>query len=220
MTGAFDFKKDRSSDAAEIIHPRDRDPRRGRADAFKLHALLQTVAGHIASNFFHHPLKRTLDFIGMTVIGETENRVAHDQRGFDRVENDDGFAPRCAAHAFDSARRGLRKLVDIGAGAGAGGFARDTGDDLAVMHLATRFTAATMGMVACPPQLTIFRLGASKCWSMFTTGTTKGPTAAGVRSINCLPVPRNSALCWRWALAEVASKTMSISANRGIAIRP
>src|SRR3546814_14745862 len=34
--------------------------------------------------------------------------------------------------------------------------------------LATRFTAATIGIVACPPQVTILTFGASRCASPFT----------------------------------------------------
>jgi hypothetical protein len=39
-----------------------------------------------------------------------------------------------------------------------------------------------MGIVACPPQVTIFTLGWSRWLSRFTTGTQYGPIAAGVRS--------------------------------------
>ena len=37
---------------------------------------------------------------------------------------------------------------------------------------ATLRTAATMGIVACPPQVTMFTLCACKCSSRFTLGTT------------------------------------------------
>ena len=36
----------------------------------------------------------------------------------------------------------------------------------------TRFTAATIGIVAWPPQLTMFKFAESKCPSRLTTGTT------------------------------------------------
>ena len=52
---------------------------------------------------------------------------------------------------------------------------------------ATRATAATMGMVAWPPQVMRLRLGASRCARRLTGGTTSGPTAAGVRSMATRP---------------------------------
>ena len=51
----------------------------------------------------------------------------------------------------------------------------------------TRATAATIGIVAWPPQVTMFRSGASTCCSRLTAGTTNGPRAAGVRSIIRVP---------------------------------
>ena len=51
----------------------------------------------------------------------------------------------------------------------------------------TRATAATIGIVAWPPQVTMFTLGASTCCSRLTAGTTNGPSAAGVRSIIRVP---------------------------------
>ena len=42
-------------------------------------------------------------------------------------------------------------------------------------------------MVAWPAQLTMFTLGALRCSSRFTAGTTYGPTEAGVRSIAVIP---------------------------------
>src|ERR1700737_3560256 len=40
-------------------------------------------------------------------------------------------------------------------------------------------TAATMGPVAWPPQVTMFKLGTSRWSSRLTTGTQYGPMAAG-----------------------------------------
>ena len=51
----------------------------------------------------------------------------------------------------------------------------------------TRATAATIGIVAWPPQVTMLRSGASGCCSRLTAGTTNGPRAAGVRSIIRVP---------------------------------
>ena len=57
----------------------------------------------------------------------------------------------------------------------------------------TRATAATIGIVAWPPQVTMFRSGASTCCSRLTAGTTNGPMAAGVRSMTrpCTNGPRS-----------------------------
>src|SRR3546814_13734468 len=52
--------------------------------------------------------------------------------------------------------------------------------------LATRFTAATIGIDACPPQVTISKSGAPRCASPYTSGTGKGSIAAGLRSITRL----------------------------------
>src|SRR5665213_2281596 len=45
-----------------------------------------------------------------------------------------------------------------------------------------RLTAATIGIVAWPPQVTILTLGASRLASPFRHGIVYGPIAAGVRS--------------------------------------
>src|SRR6476659_9258486 len=74
----------------------------------------------------------------------------------------------------------------------------------------TRETAYTIGMVAWPPQVTMLTLVWPRCSPRLTTGTTKGPMAAGVRSTIRLPYgARADALAW-WAPADVASKTISI----------
>ena len=51
----------------------------------------------------------------------------------------------------------------------------------------TRETACTIGIVACPPQVIMFRFGAVRWSRPFTTGQTNGPVAAGVRSIAVIP---------------------------------
>src|ERR1700694_2064025 len=50
-----------------------------------------------------------------------------------------------------------------------------------------RETAYTIGMVACPPQVIIFTLGASRCSRRLAGGITAGPTAAGVKSMARIP---------------------------------
>lgn len=62
-----------------------------------------------------------------------------------------------------------------------------------------RETAATTGMVACPPQVTMLTSGASRCSSRLTEGTTKGPSAAGVRSTISFPWARASSALRTWA---------------------
>ena len=54
----------------------------------------------------------------------------------------------------------------------------------------TRLTAATIGIVAWPPQEMRLTFGVSRCSPMLTTGTTAGPSAAGVRSIAWMPASR------------------------------
>ena len=50
-----------------------------------------------------------------------------------------------------------------------------------------RDTAATIGIVAWPPQVIMLTFIASRCSLPLTGGITAGPTAAGVRSIARIP---------------------------------
>jgi hypothetical protein len=85
---------------------------------------------------------------------------------------------------------------------------------------ATRDTAATIGIVACPPQVTMLMFSASR-WSLrLMAGTTNGPIAAGVRSMRRLPYGASRAALATWAFADVASRMILISSKPGIAIRP
>src|ERR1700722_12802988 len=84
----------------------------------------------------------------------------------------------------------------------------------------TRDMAATIGMVACPPQVTMLMFGASRCLPRLTAGTTNGPIAAGVRSISRLPNGASLAALATCALADVASNTTPISSNPARAINP
>ncbi len=54
----------------------------------------------------------------------------------------------------------------------------------------TRLTACTIGIVACPPQVTMLTFIRSRCSARLTGGTTYGPIAAGVRSIARMPASR------------------------------
>src|SRR3984893_5095583 len=84
----------------------------------------------------------------------------------------------------------------------------------------TREMAATIGMVACPPQVTMLMFGASRCSPRLTAGTTNGPIAAGVRSISRLPNGASLAALATCALADVASNTTPMSSNPARAINP
>ncbi len=75
-------------------------------------------------------------------------------------------------------------------------------------------------MVAWPPQVTMLTLGAFRCASPLTGGTTYGPRAAGVRSTTVRPSARSTSSWCRCAPAEVASKTIDTSANSSILTRP
>jgi len=83
-----------------------------------------------------------------------------------------------------------------------------------------RATAATMGIVAWPPQVTMFTTLACRCSSRFTAETTKGPRAAGVRSTSFARWPARRSAWTTWAFALVASKITSRSAQTAWASRP
>src|SRR5581483_3418544 len=65
-----------------------------------------------------------------------------------------------------------------------------------------------MGMVACPPQVIRLISGASRWSPRLTTGTTDGPSWAGVRSTLRRPAAARRGAWSRWAAADVASKTI------------
>src|ERR1700722_2447474 len=84
---------------------------------------------------------------------------------------------------------------------------RDATDDTISAYgtSATADTAATTGTVACPPQVIMFRFGASRFTARFTGGHTYGPTAAGVRSTAAIPASAYRGACAACAAALVAS---------------
>jgi hypothetical protein len=89
------------------------------ADAFELHRLLQAIAGHIGLHFGDHVFHRFGNRRAVAVLAQAIDGVAHDQRRFGGVEDDDRLAARRAAHIDNRLRRGFGELVDIGARAGA-----------------------------------------------------------------------------------------------------
>ncbi len=62
----------------------------------------------------------------------------------------------------------------------------------------TRETAATIGMVACPPQVIMLTFSAAACSSPLTAGMQAGPTAAGVRSTARMPASAYRGAYSRW----------------------
>jgi len=63
----------------------------------------------------------------------------------------------------------------------------------------TLLTAATIGMVAWPPQVIMLTLDAEMLTSRFTGGQTNGPMAAGVRSTAWIPASANLGAFALWA---------------------
>ena len=155
-------------------------------------------------------------------VDEAEDRVAHDQRRLGRVEDDDRLAALGAADVLDRAGRGLGELVDVGARARAGRLRGDRGDDLGVRRRATtRETAATIGIVAWPPQVTMLTFGGVEVLvevDRRARRTGRSRPGSG-RSCACRAGAAAAALA-TCAFAEVASKTISISSKSGSAIRP
>ena len=113
------------------------------------------------SNSAHH-------FVRVRLRRQAIDRIAHDQRRLCRIEDDDGLATIGAAHLLDRPRGRLRGLVDVGPRARPRGSARDRRHDLGI---GDRRDAATMGMVACPPQVTRLTFSASRATSPLTAGT-------------------------------------------------
>ena len=62
------------------------------------------------------------------------HRVAHDQRGLGRVDDDDGLAFFGAAHLLDGAGGGAGKFVNVFARAGAYGLGGRRGDNFGIGH--------------------------------------------------------------------------------------
>jgi hypothetical protein len=115
--------------------------------------------------------------------------VAHDQRRLGRIDDDDGLALLRAADLLDRARRGAREFVDVLARAGADGWTTRWRRFRRSFTFCTRDTAATIGIVAWPPQVTMltFISPLPTCSTRLTGGTQYGPMAAGVRSIIITP---------------------------------
>ena len=109
-----------------------------------------------------------------------EDRVAHDHRRLGRVEDDDRLAALGAADRLDAGGGGPGELVDVRRG--CPGRRRPTTTEATISAYdtgAARETAATIGIVAWPPQVIMLTFIAPTCSSPLTGGITAGPTAAG-----------------------------------------
>src|SRR6204780_1541832 len=78
---------------------------------------------------------------------------------------------------------------------------------------ATRDTAQTIGMVAWPPQVTMFTFISLMCSVRLAGGITYGPIAAGVRSTARMPASRYRGAFLTCTWADVASNTTSGSSG-------
>src|SRR6266508_3262185 len=105
-------------------------------DLGDLDLLLEAVAGDVRSHVGDHLVDALADLLVGGRVGrgdEGEDGVAHDQRRFGGVEDDDRLAAPGAANLDDGRGGGLGELVDVGAGARAGRLGGDGGDDLGVL---------------------------------------------------------------------------------------
>ena len=78
----------------------------------------------------------------------------------------------------DRPASGVRELVDVGAGAGAGRLEATDATISAYGTGTTDDTACTIGTVACAPQLIMLMFVASTCSRRFTGGQTSRPDGA------------------------------------------
>ena len=112
-------------------------------------------------------------------------------------------APPIVSIPFDVVRV---RLVDVGAGAPARRHRRHGRHDLPGTTLDQ---ACTIGMVACPPQVIMLGVGASRCSRRLARRHHRQPTAAGVRSIATIPAASYFGAYSRCTYADVASKIRS-----------
>jgi hypothetical protein len=77
---------------------------------FELHCLLQPITGYIGLHFGDHVLLRFGRIAArIAILAQAIDSVAHDERRFGRVEDDDCLAARRAADVDD----GLRLVVSV-----------------------------------------------------------------------------------------------------------
>src|SRR3546814_20215435 len=75
-----------------------------------LHRLLEPVARDIALHFGNHVVNALADRLLVGILAQTIDRIAHDQRRFGRVEDDDRLAARCPADIHDRLRSEERRV--------------------------------------------------------------------------------------------------------------
>ena len=127
------------------------------------------------------------------------NGVPHHNGRLRGVQNDDGF-PRARAPDFlQTFCRRAGELVDVLPRPGPALLLAMVATISAYSTGVTERMAATIGMVACPPHVVKLMLGASKWLSKLTTGTTAGPSFAGVRSMSLMPRSSKRGAWRRWA---------------------
>ncbi len=89
-------------------------------EPFKLHLLLEAIPGDVRLDGLHHVLHRLPDKILVNLIGQREDRVAHDHRRFSRIEDDNRASAARSADDLNRFGRGPGKFVDISAGSRPG----------------------------------------------------------------------------------------------------
>src|SRR3546814_8482986 len=95
-----------------------RPPRSTRTDTLFPYTTLfrsEAIAGDVGLNGLHHVLHRLADKVLVDLIGQREDRVAHDHRRLCRIEDDDRTPAARTADDLDRLGRGASEFVHIGA---------------------------------------------------------------------------------------------------------
>ena len=103
-------------------------------DDVELHFLLQAIARYVRLHLGYHSFDAFFHFFLVGGLRQDEHGVAHNQRRFGRVQNNNGLAPFGTAQFFDGVARGFGKLIDVGTGTRPGRFAGNRGDDFRIVH--------------------------------------------------------------------------------------
>src|SRR3546814_18705254 len=99
--------------------------RRVAADAFELHRLFEPVAGNIGLNLGDHILDARPDRGAVAIVAQAIDDIAHDERRFGGVEEDDSLSAGRTGANDDRLASLLCELVDTGAVARIGDFRRN-----------------------------------------------------------------------------------------------
>ena len=195
-------------------------------DRGELHLLLEPVAGDVRRRRRRpsaRPRRGSRRASARRVVDEAEHGVAHDQRRLGRVEDDDRLAAPRAADRLD----GRATVVSVNSSMlarvpGPADLRRDRGDDLGVGDRARpRLTAATIGIVAWPPQVTMLTFaGVEVLVEVDRRDDVRADRGRASGRSAVLPYGAGARRWPRGALAEVASKTISMSSKPGSAMSP